>query len=164
MCASLAIIGALCTTNAFGYCQYDHNKHLYPSIKLVQYHATQVDTSILHMFYMVAHTYAVVKSLACNRTAFYTCSERQDEQYVKMTALNCSYRLNVQWLHQAAYRASGSLKCAASCECRLTQVHAHCELPKRHGVSQRPAIAAARTTPWAPPIEPPPLLLKSSSL
>ena len=46
-------------------------------------------------------------SLARKRTAFYAYSERQNEPYAKLTALNRSYRWYVQWLHQVAYKASG---------------------------------------------------------
>ena len=63
---------------------YIHQSHWYSTAT-----SGYIDTAhVLH-----AHTYAVVKSLARDRTAFYTCSERQDELYAKLTALTCFYRL-----------------------------------------------------------------------
>ena len=54
------------------------------------------------------HTHTCsLTSLARKRTAFYAYSERQNEPYAKLTALNRSYRWYVQWLHQVAYKASG---------------------------------------------------------
>ena len=46
-------------------------------------------------------------SLARKRTAFYAYSERQDEPYAKLTALNRSYRSTAQPLHQSNPKASG---------------------------------------------------------
>ena len=47
------------------------------------------------------------KLLARDRTAFYTCSERQNEPYAKMTALSPAYRSTAQPLHQSNPKASG---------------------------------------------------------
>ena len=73
--------------------------------------------------YCTQCTYARIcslRSLARKRTAFHAYSERQADQYVRMTALARSYGQSAGSLRQTTYKASGALKCASSHEHALS--------------------------------------------